>query len=334
MLGALLAALLFQQAAAEPPPAALAPYVHDGRFDPGDYGWMRGRFDDASPSDKAQFATIGAWLDRCHARGLTQTQAELAALGVAEARLERTDFRDGLCAAVANMPSGIDTKSFDAFRRATKAAKPVAESYLLAVRIAEQVGASHSPDLGERLRRRPLGEQMLRTAMTWGEGELADAPALAPEVKAIVMARIGAAVAVRDRANTAWLKDIVDKQGWPRISQVGESATREAWLLVQHADADPAFQLKVLRLMEPLAASGEVSRANYAYLYDRVMLKIAGKQRYATQVTCRDGKRVPQPLEDEGRADALRKEAGLDPLAEYIEMMNRDFGPCPQSAPG
>jgi hypothetical protein len=35
--------------------------------------------------------------------------------------------------------------------------------------------------------------------------------------------------------------------------------------------------------MEPLVAQGEVTKQNYAYLYDRIMLKLAGKQRYATQ---------------------------------------------------
>src|SRR3546814_9636208 len=29
-----------------PPPAALKPYVTDGAFDPGDFGWMAGRFAD------------------------------------------------------------------------------------------------------------------------------------------------------------------------------------------------------------------------------------------------------------------------------------------------
>jgi len=35
--------------AATEPPAPLAPYVKDGRLDPGDYGWIKGRFDDATP---------------------------------------------------------------------------------------------------------------------------------------------------------------------------------------------------------------------------------------------------------------------------------------------
>lgn len=70
MLGGIAVLLLSPQAGPEPVPAVLAPYVRDGAFDPGDYAWMRGRFDDASPADKAAFAAIGGWLERCHARGL------------------------------------------------------------------------------------------------------------------------------------------------------------------------------------------------------------------------------------------------------------------------
>ncbi|HLA63912.1 MAG TPA: DUF6624 domain-containing protein, partial [Rhodothermales bacterium] len=73
-----------------------------------------------------------------------------------------------------------------------------------------------------------------------------------------------------DSLNTEWLRAIVARRGWPTVSQVGADAAGGAWLLVQHADRDPAFQRAMLALMEPLAASGEVSRSNVAYLTDRV----------------------------------------------------------------
>jgi len=99
-----------------------------------------------------------------------------------------------------------------------------------------------------------------------------------------------------DRANTNWLKQVVAEHGWPTYSLVGEDASRKAWLLAQHADHDPVFQLDVLGLMEPLVEAGEVNKTDYAYLYDRVMLKLIGTQLYATQVTCEDGKRIPRPV--------------------------------------
>lgn len=180
---------------------------------------------------------------------------------------------------------------------------------------------------------RPVTEQMLRYAMGWGEGNQGDAPPLRPGQRAIVLAALSVATARVDRANTEWLKQEVATGGWPSISRVGERPSVEAWLLVQHADADPVFQLQALRLMAPLDAKHDLPPTNYAYLYDRVMLKLAGKQRYATQVTCAAGGRVPLPLEDDAVAN-WRQKAGMKSLADYIGGMNQSFGPCPPEPVG
>jgi hypothetical protein len=125
-----------------------------------------------------------------------------------------------------------------------------------------------------------------------------------------MQSRLGAAMTARDHANTEWLKGIVAERGWPTISQVGEEAAFNAWLLVQHADHDPLFQLRSLRLMEPLVAQGEVTKQNYAYLYDRIMLKLAGKQRYATQVMCRDGGEAAPAARGRGERRAAAQRDG------------------------
>ena len=97
----------------------------------------------------------------------------------------------------------------------------------------------------------------------------------------------------------------------------------------QHADHDPAFQLTALRLMEPLAADGKVSKRNYAYLYDRVMLKLSGKQRFGTQFSgCEGDEYKLRPLEDEKQLDKLRVENELEPISEYRQSMKESFGLC------
>jgi hypothetical protein len=314
--------------AAPPPPSLLAPYIRDGRFEPGDYGWMRGRFADASPADKAATVEIGKWVTACHQAGEAETRAKLAGMGIADAKLERGPISDPLCGAVAHTPFQLQAKTFPEFQRALAEAAPVADTYLLAVRQAERIGGPRGPGLADALLARPFGEQMLRLGVGWGDGEMKDAPVLSADAKAILVARLGAAMGQRDHENTQWMKALVAKEGWPKISAVGERASQQAWLLVQHADADPVFQLQALRLMEPLVASGEVKKQNYAYLYDRIMLKLAGKQRYATQVTCSGGKRMPQPLEDETAVERLRSEVGLNPLTEYMADVNKMFGEC------
>jgi hypothetical protein len=52
-----------------------------------------------------------------------------------------------------------------------------------------------------------------------------------------------------DKKNTLKMKKIIKQYGWPTISMVGEKASKNAWLLVQHADHDVEFQKKCLKLM-------------------------------------------------------------------------------------
>src|SRR5258708_380628 len=62
-----------------------------------------------------------------------------------------------------------------------------------------------------------------------------------------------------DKEHTARLKAVVAAHGWPGKSLVGEKAAHAAWLLVQHADADPAFQRRCLH-PHGKAASGRGER--------------------------------------------------------------------------
>jgi hypothetical protein len=318
--------------AASDPPAALAPYCHAGTFDPGDFAWMRGRFPDATPTEVQTYASIDAWVTTCFAEGEERVRAELAAMGVAKADLSEVPPRDLKCAVVESAKGApmAGTATWDAFQRDLHEARPVAMSFLLALRLAEDSSRPGvDASLEEAILARTVGEQMLRNATNWDE--VADAPRLSKGALSVLQAYLIMALAERDHANTEWLKAQVEKDGWPTIARAGTTGSMMAWLLVQHADADAAFQLRALRLMTPLAPTGEVNKRNYAYLYDRIMLKIAGKQRYATQMTCKAGKRVPLALEDEAKMPALRAEAGLEPLADYIKSFDA-FGPCPKAS--
>jgi hypothetical protein len=315
-------------AAVPPPPAVLSPYVVDGRFLPHDFNWLRGAFPGASPAERTAFEQVNTWKNDCFAADQRAVLGELSKMGVAVERAAITTPRDPLCSSV-SIPDLRQFKSFEDLQAADAAAKPIAESFLYAVKLADE-SLLLGPTLGDALRNRPVTEQMLRRATSWGMESQGSAPPLSAPVKMMVEQRIGMAIAERDHANTEWLKRMIDKSGgWPKISAVGREASQSAWLLVQHADADPPFQLRALRLMEPLVAGGEVDKSNYAYLYDRVMLKIAGKQRYGTQMTCRAGKRVAQPLESESELKTRRVEAGLPPFSEYLDMMKKAFGDCP-----
>jgi hypothetical protein len=68
---------------------------------------------------------------------------------------------------------------------------------------------------------------------------------------------------------------------------------------------------------------------------DRLLvMKDKKKQLYGTQLTPKDGKLVPQPIEDEANVDARRKGLGLPPLADYLRLANDPKGPLtPGPAP-
>jgi hypothetical protein len=127
------------------------------------------------------------------------------------------------------------------------------------------------------------------------------------------------AVAELDKKHTQRMKQIIEQHGWPGKSLVGVQAANAAWLLVQHADQDRAFQKKCLPLLEAAVKKGEATGQQLAYLTDRVLCGEGKKQRYGTQLKQEGDKMVPQPIEDEANVDKRRAEIGLQPLAEYIK---------------
>ena len=329
-LGLLFAAPLLL-AANEPaiPPAALEPYIEDGRFDPGDFAWMRGAFPDADPGASEIWSEISEWKRLCLEKAMTELRGKVAAAGYPDAPLIGVSDAPVLCRQ-AGVPAQIaQFDNFEQFQSELAVAKPVIDSYLFAVDQAEETARPRFDEgLAAHLSFHILREQMVRRALFWGQGYAEDAPPLSPKGQAIAQARLGMEMARLDGIATDWLKQVVEQQGWPTISEVGDAGASNAWLIAQHADHDPLFQLQVLRLMEPLVGKGEASGRNFAYLYDRVMLKLAGRQRYGTQMQCPSGTFEPQPLEQPDIVDEIRNEVGLEPIAEYIAMMTERNGPC------
>ncbi|QDH74719.1 DUF6624 domain-containing protein [Brevundimonas sp. M20] len=171
------------------------------------------------------------------------------------------------------------------------------------------------------LLRRTAKDQMYRHS--WTGGEQVWGP-LNPGARSRVLARLMRATCVVDRDNTEWLKADVAANGWFTISASGARASSSAWLMAQHADRDRDFQRHVLSLMEPLVSTGEVSKANYAYLWDRIAVSERRPQRYGTQGRCVARNRwEPNDLEDPAGVEALREVAEIGSLAEYQAHMHQ-----------
>jgi hypothetical protein len=124
-----------------------------------------------------------------------------------------------------------------------------------------------------------------------------------------------------DHANTARVSELVRQHGWLTRAMVGEDGSAAAWLLVQHADDDPAFQRRCLTLIEALP-DGEVSNESRALLTDRVLLASGAPQRYGSQTEgdCTTGFRLSR-LEDPDHVDERRAALGMESIASYIARM-------------
>lgn len=135
-----------------------------------------------------------------------------------------------------------------------------------------------------------------------------------------------------DQDNTTWAKSILAKHGWPGYDLAGKDGSGSFFLLIQHADTDPAFQKHALELMKAAVGRRQASAGQLAYLTDRVLTSEGKPQRYGTQFTRVDGKLAPTPIEDAAHVDARRLELGMPTMAEYEAIIRATHEPAPEPA--
>lgn len=113
------------------------------------------------------------------------------------------------------------------------------------------------------------------------------------------------------------LESIFTQYGWPKISMFDVTACNNFWLLVQHQSIP--LQERMLGAMKSAVDAGEASKANYAYLFDRVQIGEGRPQHWGTQSTCEKGRAILSPVDDMANIEERRKEAGLGPLADSLK---------------
>lgn len=120
-------------------------------------------------------------------------------------------------------------------------------------------------------------------------------------------------------ANAEWLKRQLRDHGWFTVSAYGADADAAAWLIVQHARHDTAFQQEVVTMLEPLWESGETKGANFAMLHDQAAHYAGRPGRFGAMGACTaPGVWTPEPVEDGAAVDAWRRRAGMPPLAQFV----------------
>ena len=124
---------------------------------------------------------------------------------------------------------------------------------------------------------------------------------------------------VIDEANEAYLIATIVECGWPDAQRFGASAAQAAFLIVQHS-WNQKLMSDALPQIEADARAKRVDAGQYALLYDRLHVRLHGKQRYGSQLKSNsEGELSLEPLEDPENVDKLRAELGMDPLADYLE---------------
>lgn len=129
-----------------------------------------------------------------------------------------------------------------------------------------------------------------------------------------------------DKSNTAQLRAIVERYGWPGQSLVGPEGTRAAFLILQHSNLDSTIQKEYLPLLIKAAENNDFPWQYVAYLKDRILVYQEGKEQlYGTQVFFNDSTQLWQafPIEDEANIDKRRAEVGLFSLEEYLKIYNK-----------
>ena len=123
-------------------------------------------------------------------------------------------------------------------------------------------------------------------------------------------------VAVRtDRENTAWMREVVAQCKWPRRSEVGEEGAMHAWVLAQHADMAPDFQVVAAAAMKDAVLAKEANAEALSRLVDRNRTLQKQPQVYALNVEETADKTLRfLPIDDPANLDARRKEIGLAPF--------------------
>ena len=120
--------------------------------------------------------------------------------------------------------------------------------------------------------------------------------------------------------NAQRLRRVIESVGWPGAELVGRDGAEAAWLVLQHAIAEPDLLRRALPLLEAAAREGRADPAHAAMLDDRIRFFEGRPQRYGTQLDWgAEGSLSPGEVEDPQRLAERRLAVGLPPLEEQME---------------
>lgn len=123
------------------------------------------------------------------------------------------------------------------------------------------------------------------------------------------------------RDNARQLRELIARFGWPTERLAGSDGSEAAWLIAQHAIAEPDFMRYCCSLLEREVASGTVPKWQLAYLDDRVRVSEGRLQRFGTQFEITPQGPELCPVEDPDSLDLRRLQVGLGAIADRLASM-------------
>jgi len=167
---------------------------------------------------------------------------------------------------------------------------------------------SASPDYGairQELHRIHLRDQQIRASiMAVGM----DSPAAVP---------LFHQMHATDSLNQVYVRHLLATTGWPARSQVGDTAARTVYLVVQHAGR--AVIAQHLPALRKRVRQGEAAATDAATMEDRLRMFSGKTQRYGTQATSMvrpDGTQVIWPVQHPARVNGYRQQRGFTTTVE------------------
>jgi len=130
-----------------------------------------------------------------------------------------------------------------------------------------------------------------------------------------------------NRENLQKLDSVVQVNGWPKKTEVGEKAGTAAFLIIQHADFDT--QKRYFPQLRSAAKKGEALKRHLALLIDRIRIQQNKKQIYGSQVHF-DFERNKyyidyENIKNPARINKRREKMGLNRIEEYLKTWNIEW---------
>lgn len=134
--------------------------------------------------------------------------------------------------------------------------------------------------------------------------------------------------------NAEVLEEIIQNIGFPTTEQVGEEASKAAWLVIQHAISKPNFMRRCASLLEKEVHHQKANPIDFAYLKDRIAVLEGNPQLYGTQFDWdENGELNPNQMDLVSLVDKRRAEIGLNSIAEQTKGIRQRAQSEGQSAP-